>query len=220
MKLYNIKNIDDPIYKKKYKILEKEKIMILGLFLKYHFLLPLIVKTRKDETILDIGCANGFFIKYLLRKGFTKLFGMDLENHLYEDVAKSKHVTFFKSSIMAPNISAIGEFDVINISGMLHHLHPDEIITVIPILSTLLKPTGTLYIYEPNRFSIIGKVFYKLLLPIISPLLYRLSEYENDIQKSFCRKMPNFIKHMQSQFNIILYSNKFFYFSIIAKKKP
>lgn len=218
MKPFQIKNIDDPEYTRDYEILEKEKSMMFGLFLKYHFLLPLIATTPKDATILDIGCAHGFFLKYLLCKGFTKLYGMDLKNQLYKDVASSKSVTFFKRSILDPQVSDIGKFDAINISGVLHHLPPEKITAVIPIVSKMLKPSGTLYIYEPNKFSALGKVFYKCLLPVISPLLYRLTEYENDIQRAFCRQMPIFIQQMQSQLRIVSYSSRLFYFSIVAKK--
>ena len=102
MKTLQIKNIDDPVYSKEYEILEKEKAIMFGLLLKYHFLLPLMVNTPKTGTILDIGCAHGFFLKYLLRKGFTKLFGMDLKNQLYKDVANSKSVTFLNGPFWIP----------------------------------------------------------------------------------------------------------------------
>lgn len=219
MKKYNVKNMDDPEYASDYVSLERKWFMKLALFLKYLIILPLVRKTPKDLSIIDIGCGHGMFLRFLLERDFNNLFGLDLVNVLYPDVNSSPHVTFIEQSILHEHPTGTRTFAVVNVSGMLHHLPPESLCKVARNLSSMLDPEGYLYIYEPNRFSWIGIAVYDYLLRFFSPLLYRMSQYEYEIQKAFAAEMPSFLETLREDFDIISYTDKLFFYSIIAKKR-
>ena len=82
MRKYHIKNIDDPAYSRDYETLERSLQFRIGFALKYRYVLPVLKKIQRDKAIIDIGCAHGVFLNYLLKNGFCRLFGMDLKNQL------------------------------------------------------------------------------------------------------------------------------------------
>jgi 2-polyprenyl-3-methyl-5-hydroxy-6-metoxy-1,4-benzoquinol methylase len=219
MKKYYIKNIDDQTYSSDYETLEKSLLFRIGFFLKYRYILPVFKKIQKDKAIIDIGCAHGVFLNYLLKKGFCCLFGMDLKNKLSGNIASSTQVTFIEQSFLHPNVPKEGPFDVLHISGMLHHLQPNELRSVPKIMANMLTESGFIFIYEPNRFSRIGVFFYEYVLPLFLPLLHRLSEDERLVQHAFCLEMPAFMAELKNYFEILSYSERWFYYSIIGMKR-
>ncbi|WP_419785097.1 class I SAM-dependent methyltransferase [Pseudodesulfovibrio sp.] len=219
MKKYNIKNIDDQAYSQAYATLERSFLFRIGFALKYRYILPVLKTVSRDKSVVDIGCAHGLFLNYLARNGFSRLFGMDLKNELYDHVASAPQIAFIEQSILHPDVQKGGPFDVLHISGVLHHLPPDKLCSVPKIMANILTRDGKLFIYEPNRFSRIGSLFYDRILPLALPLLHRLSAQELQIQHAFSLKMPSFMAEFKEYFDILSYSDKWFYYSIIAKKR-
>jgi len=114
--------------------------------------------TKSAKTILDFGCGNGNFVKFLISKkynafGFDK--SEDITNHL-----KIQNIPFYKSEEKIPN----GSFDVITCFDVIEHTtNPLEIIEA---LRNKIKKGGILIISTPNSQGIsarfLGKYWWVL----------------------------------------------------------
>lgn len=102
------------------------------------------------KTVLDFGCGNGNFVKFLISKrynavGFDK--SKDITNHL-----KNNNIPFYKNEDEIPNVY----FDVITCFDVIEHTtNPAKILET---LRTKLKKNGILYITTPNAESISARV--------------------------------------------------------------
>jgi len=107
-------------------------------------------KDRKIESILDFGCGVGLSVPSL-KELFpaTKLFLTDISEASL-NVAQQKHsgVTVLDSSL-----SDNGEFDVIFLSTVVHHISPSERIGIFNRLREKLSRNGCLFIVEHNTYN-------------------------------------------------------------------
>ncbi|MGO9620575.1 MAG: methyltransferase domain-containing protein [Desulfobaccales bacterium] len=126
---------------------------------------------HRDSRILDAGCGHGFWVRYFLRHGYTKVSGCDLSPRSV-DLARASleafglptDVDFCSASVEELPYEA-GLFDHVNCQGVLHHTpHPEW---AFQEFHRVLKPGGTLC------FSVYFKVFilgHPKLLELLSPL--------------------------------------------------
>lgn len=116
-----------------------------------------------DRRVLDFGCGSGASSMVLSRllPPSAQIVGVEL---LQEFVELARHranafgvdgrVSFYQSP--APNRlpDDIGQFDFIILSAVWEHLLPDERRTVLPMLWSVLKPDGVLFLNQtPYRWS-------------------------------------------------------------------
>jgi 2-polyprenyl-3-methyl-5-hydroxy-6-metoxy-1,4-benzoquinol methylase len=98
------------------------------------------------EKILDYGCANGVFLRFLNSLGVTKnnLYGCDISSQLLDSCSG------ITSNLMpASNVVEFNEkFDLITLWDVVEHIH--EPLPVISTLASLLTPDGEMLIQTPN----------------------------------------------------------------------
>jgi len=85
----------------------------------------------KDCTILDIGCNNGSFLSYIQSLGYYNLTGMD-SNPDVIDMARELHPDM--DFILEDVINLDRKFDLIISDGLLIHIPPKDLITVIRLI--------------------------------------------------------------------------------------
>lgn len=107
-----------------------------------HLLKPIL--GDKKLKILDIGCAEGFFIEHLKKMGHTVV-GCEL-NDMSVEIARENGLVIYDKDILEINNPS---FDLVFNSGYIEHVEePRKIID--HIWKNLLKPEGHLYIQTPD----------------------------------------------------------------------
>jgi 2-polyprenyl-3-methyl-5-hydroxy-6-metoxy-1,4-benzoquinol methylase len=117
---------------------------------------------KKDDTILDIGCAGGAFLQILQENGFSNLYGMDLSVKNLNNV-KTKEINPIHETITNRNFCAQKEkqkFSMITMFHVLEHIYDLDL--ALSNISSLLKPNGFLLIEVPNaaKYDEIGGITY------------------------------------------------------------
>lgn len=133
---------------------------------------------KPPESILDFGCGIGrsmpFFRKYFPE---ASLYGCDVSE---KSLATAKHhftfAEFFnKSEIMANKVS----FDLIFLSGVLHHIPPNERMGVFTLLKSKLSPTGKIIVFEHNPFNPLTRKLVRECVFDQDAVLLKLRETKN-----------------------------------------
>lgn len=125
------------------------------------------VASFAGERILDIGCARGDWLSYLLERWpEAELHGVDT----FSDGVNNKAIRFQKDALPNSNLSP-AYFDLITSWAVLEHVHiPNAYFATV---SRILKPGGKFVILVTNAESIYGKHAYKEDIP---RHLYHFSE--------------------------------------------
>jgi len=92
----------------------------------------------RHASLLELGCNRGLTIAHLKEMGFTDISGVEV-NKLALDMACNRfpESTFYLSSIEDLDIKR--RFDMVMTFGVLMHIHPDNLPTVIEKIKSLSK---------------------------------------------------------------------------------
>jgi 2-polyprenyl-3-methyl-5-hydroxy-6-metoxy-1,4-benzoquinol methylase len=113
---------------------------------------------NKKIKILDVGCADGQFLDFVKRNGFTELFGIELNKRLFNEAIQKGHKVvngdlmedFFKSQ----------QFELINVGDVIEHVQdPFELVSK---LKRMLTPNGKIVITTPDVASLWSKVTLRI----------------------------------------------------------
>jgi 2-polyprenyl-3-methyl-5-hydroxy-6-metoxy-1,4-benzoquinol methylase len=100
----------------------------------------------KDRDILDFGCANGVFLRFLNSRGVSKqhLYGCDISSQMLEEAATHSNNLFHSTEIL----NYENRFDLVTLWDVLEHIiNPKDHIQNI---FKSLKHDGKLLIQTPN----------------------------------------------------------------------
>ncbi len=126
-----------------------EKIMLGQMYLK---------ADKKNMSVLDIGCGDGYSLEMYKKFGFENLYGTEIEENLCK-MLESKNIKVFKT-LDITEIKFDKKFDVVRMSHVLEHVYnPSEQLDY--IYKNLLKDDGKLIIGVPNFCSCAQKCFGK-----------------------------------------------------------
>jgi 2-polyprenyl-3-methyl-5-hydroxy-6-metoxy-1,4-benzoquinol methylase len=118
--------------------------------------------------VLEIGCAEGEGIDYLVKKTGVKGLGIDL-SQLFIDVAKQNYeradltyeVADFNNPASFTGEMQYGKFDYVIGNGILHHLYYNLDQSLLN-LHKLLKPNGKIIFIEPNIYNPYVALIFKI----------------------------------------------------------
>ena len=104
---------------------------------------------KQDESVLDLGCGNGYFLHEISRRGHKQtLLGVDFSLPLLRDAESAPGVIFREVDLaklpMTSNQSLItGHWPLITAFAVLHHIPSHEIrLDILRTVQKLLKPNG------------------------------------------------------------------------------
>ena len=106
--------------------------------------------------VLDYGCGAGDLMRVLAGLGARAAFtGCDVSSGMLAEVGKRWPAAFGQVPELAKQDGARtpfadGQFDIVTISAVLHHVPVDEREAVYRELGRLLRPGGRLYVFEHN----------------------------------------------------------------------
>jgi len=113
----------------------------------------------QNESVLDIGCAQGDFLLYLKEKYQNiKMFGCDL----FSDSAKSKDINFKNTTLQEADYKE-SQFELVTAWAVFEHLHDPD--TYFKKVSEILKPGGLFVFLVTNANSFYGRVAHKEDVP-------------------------------------------------------
>ncbi len=112
--------------------------------------------TKPDANILDIGCGNGSFLKYLSRLGNYNLFGTEFDENTAARINNEGFIKIHTGNINNDTFQK-NYFDAITMFHVFEHL--TEPVKTLDIISSIIKKEGILVISFPNIDSFQSKVF-------------------------------------------------------------
>jgi 2-polyprenyl-3-methyl-5-hydroxy-6-metoxy-1,4-benzoquinol methylase len=97
-------------------------------------------------TVLDLGCGNGRFGKWLARHRQINYTGLDDNQYLLDVAAKIlPDAKLLRADILKP-LPISGHFDLVTILGVMHHLSQPDRLPLIRRAATRLAPKGILFL--------------------------------------------------------------------------
>ena len=104
---------------------------------------------QADESVLDLGCGNGFFLRALHDRGHqAALLGADFSLPLLREAeatpgVKFKALDLMQLSAVSDQLSVADGWDVITMFATMHHIPSREIrLDILRTVKKLLKPNG------------------------------------------------------------------------------
>ena len=106
------------------------------------------------SAMLDLGCGTGQMLRRYSGR-FGKFTGVDHSKEMLEVARGSlepqqlENTRLMQSDLVEFLSTESGEYDLVTIVGCLHHLHPEQLGTVIQMAAGLLAPGGRMLLAEP-----------------------------------------------------------------------
>lgn len=111
---------------------------------------------KTGAKVLDVGCGNGRFLKYLLNYGSFELYGTEMEGNSAKRASRIKEINL-KTGTLNPDDFKDDFFDAISLFHVFEHLaEPKETLETI---SKIVKSGGVAVFSFPNIASFQAKYF-------------------------------------------------------------
>ena len=122
-------------------------------------ILPQLAHMKKDVSIFDFGCGSGSLLMALKQAGYQKIKGMDLSEEQVNmaqefgvnEVELGDAMCFFRDSQ--------DQFDVITGMDIIEHFTKDELVELLKLIQSKLKPSGIAIFRTPNMDAPIANAF-------------------------------------------------------------
>jgi SAM-dependent methyltransferase len=104
------------------------------------------------KSVIDVGCGFGFIGRYLVEHADCEVTGVDFQAHRARpDAPEQGRLKFVAGDCLALPFQD-ATFDVALAVEVLHHLDPKDVDAALGEACRVLKPGGSLVVYEVNRF--------------------------------------------------------------------
>jgi len=111
---------------------------------------------KSGAKVLDIGCGNGRFLKYLLNYGKYELYGTEMEGNSANRAYKISEINL-KIGSLEQNDFSNNYFDAITLFHVIEHLTEPK--QVLEIIEKIIKPRGIVVFSFPNIASLQAIIF-------------------------------------------------------------
>lgn len=163
------------------------------------------LRLSKDANILEVGSGLGYLTYSLKKAGFDSIRGLDISQE-----AVDKANDFLGSYYLCADISHyaethIGEYDAILLTEVIEHIeNPMEFIRV---LTTLLKPGGSIVLTTPNKSFYPTSCKWRTDSPPVHCWWFSEGSFEyiakqQSLSISFVDFAPYYKKHLRVVFNM------------------
>jgi len=107
----------------------------------------------EPKRILEYGCGTGRnlpFFKEIFPS--AEIFGADIS---VQSIAVAKEQNLFARCYCLDDefIRSFGDFDLIFVAGVFHHIAPNERVRVLEQINALLSKSGSLFVFEHNPYN-------------------------------------------------------------------
>lgn len=149
--------------------LEYERDYLLHRMITYKKFLPVLLKYRRTNKILDLGCGYGHFLSLARAEGWQV---EGVESSDYDAGVAEKHNNLVVyNNIDHPNLSK-GSFDIITLWDVIEHV--SDVKRTIVRIKELLRPGGVMLLKTPDAriFSYRGKLIPEKILHFYRSYVY------------------------------------------------
>lgn len=109
---------------------------------------------QADESVLDMGCGNGHFLRELRQRGHrAALLGIDFSLPLLREAESTQGVDFWEADLTRMSTEGYqwktesGKWDVVTMFAALHHIPSQSMrLSLLRTMKLLLKPNGRFYL--------------------------------------------------------------------------
>lgn len=116
-----------------------------------------------SQAVLEIGCGTGLFLRYLERRGYTDIVGVDMDENLSDALAD-----LVRAEVHLDDIATVLDgplkgrtFDRIVLLDVAEHLRLDVLVALLARLRDHIRPGGRMLLRVPNVESPWGlKMFF------------------------------------------------------------
>ena len=165
----------------------------------------------KPKKILEFGCGIGLNIPFI-EKGFpdSKIYVSDISNKSLKYVNKK----YKKVKVLNDNDIEKYKYDFIFVAGVIHHIHPKLRNDVIKRLLFILKPEGSLFVFEHNPYNPVTRHMVNTCPFDEDAVLIKMKDMKSDFLKNsafkvkssgYCLYFPERFKFMNGLENILKY---------------
>ena len=185
-----MKDIRKPLYEQYYSAFKKgearERFGFLHLKLWYNEkYLPLFKGRKRDASILDLGCGQGFMLKYLQSVGFTNLTGVDISEEQVR-IAQERGFNAIHSDVFAFLKEHENQYEIIVAIDIIEHFKKEELFELLTLIRKTLKPGGLFIMQTPNgdglmpNYVIYGDLtHFTILSPLSLKNILTVTKFEN-----------------------------------------
>ncbi|HWR59498.1 MAG TPA: class I SAM-dependent methyltransferase [Thermodesulfovibrionales bacterium] len=114
-----------------------------------------IKKIKPQGTLLDIGCAKGYFIDLALREGYSS-YGLEISEYAGEIARRAVGKDRVEIGTLENSSYQSDMFDIITMFDFLEHV--PNLDSSLAAVSRLMRPDGLLYIVTPDTSSLSCKL--------------------------------------------------------------
>jgi cyclopropane fatty-acyl-phospholipid synthase-like methyltransferase len=113
-------------------------------------------------SVLELGCGNGLFLKYLNHIGVADFVGVDGDGRVLGEIPPdlAAHVTIADFDDFFRALPAERRFDRVVLFDVLEHFGTDDAVALLAKIASVLKPQGRVVIRVPNLASPFGLGMY------------------------------------------------------------
>lgn len=122
-------------------------------------IIPHLDSLPRAASILDIGCGSGSLIAALKDKGFSRIVGMDLSEEQVSIAHKMGIVEVQLADAFDFLRSSNEQFDVITGMDIIEHFSKDELVDILQLIRSRLKPGAVTLFRTPNLDAPFASVF-------------------------------------------------------------
>lgn len=166
---------------------------------KKHMMKYLKFLRKRSLKMLDIGCAEGYYVRDAIEEGIDA-YGIDTSTYALENALDE-----VKNRISFGSLTEIPfgdeEFDVMTAFDVIEHIHPKDTSNAVKEMRRVLKPDGNIIITTPST-NFGSWVFDLTHINVRPPRFWKLIFEEHNLRvKMFY--VPSFIKYyMKNHFPI------------------
>lgn len=110
---------------------------------------------RREMSVLELGCGNGLFLRFLAHLGVERFVGVDGDPRIMEEIpgelTSSVRISDFANFFAAEAGSS--QFDRIVLFDVLEHFSAEDAVVLLKSATKLLSPDGRVVIRVPNMAS-------------------------------------------------------------------
>ncbi len=110
---------------------------------------PLLEGLETDSRILEIGCGPGYMLKFLEKRGFKQVMGIDISDEQIQ-LARNRGCNAEVKDVFEFLDGKHEDIDAIIALDFIEHFHIEELISLMKLIFKCLKKDGRLILLTPN----------------------------------------------------------------------
>jgi 2-polyprenyl-3-methyl-5-hydroxy-6-metoxy-1,4-benzoquinol methylase len=135
----------------------------------------IITQKKNKGTLLDIGCGDGSFLKYIANHSSLDVMGIEINQNNVDKLNATENFPVYSGDIRNLSLPE-SHFDVVTLWDVLEHVKDPK--GLLQKVQTLVKPQGLLVLRVPNGDSLDFKIFGKYWAGVDAPRHYYIFTFK------------------------------------------